>query len=137
MLNNFHKTMIKCWCRISGTQKGSQFSWKGGRTKYKRQKKKRERERDKRLRDQDLSWGASREGGDHPVGNPPTGGSVGSFGISEGNIMRRKKTKTETKKPTEYMHNHNCQQRSSPASRIHHQQAGLGGRCMLHHWSLG
>ena len=37
---------------------------------------------------------------------------MGSFGISEGNITRRKKNKTkQTKKPTDYTANCNSQQR--------------------------
>ena len=54
MLTNFHKAISECWRR---TQKGSPFSSKEGRTKYKRQ-------RDKRVRDRDLSWGRSHEGGE-------------------------------------------------------------------------
>ena len=39
-----------------------------------------------------LSWGGSHEGGEvSRVGNPLTGGSVGSFRISEGNITGRGK----------------------------------------------
>ena len=38
MLRKFHKTTSEHWWRTSGTQKGSPFSSKGGRTKYKRQK---------------------------------------------------------------------------------------------------
>ena len=38
MLSNFHKTTSEHWQRIPGTQKGSPFSSKGSRTKYKRQK---------------------------------------------------------------------------------------------------
>ena len=38
MLSNFHKTTSECWQRTPGIQKGSPFSSKGGRTKYKRQK---------------------------------------------------------------------------------------------------
>ena len=57
MLSNFHKTTSECWQRTPGTQKGSPFSSKGGRTKCKRQ-------REKRFRDGDLSWGRSREGGE-------------------------------------------------------------------------
>ena len=38
MLGNFHKTTSENWQRTPGTQKGSPFSSKGGRTKYKRQK---------------------------------------------------------------------------------------------------
>ena len=37
MLDNFHKTTSKHWQRTPGTQKGSPFSLKEGRTKYKRQ----------------------------------------------------------------------------------------------------
>ena len=61
--------------------------------------------------------------------NPLTRGSVGSFGISEGNITGRGK-----KKKTEYMPNRNSQGRSSPDARICHQQAGTeqgGVGCML------
>ena len=36
MLSKLHKTTSGCWQRTSGTQKGSPFSSKGGRTKYKR-----------------------------------------------------------------------------------------------------
>ena len=39
----------------------------------------------------------------HAVGNPPTGGSVVSCGLSEGNIIRREKKKNLT----EYMLNLN------------------------------
>ena len=42
MLNNFHKTTSERWQRTPGTQKGSPFSLKGGRTKYKRQREKKE-----------------------------------------------------------------------------------------------
>ena len=46
-----------------------------------------------------------------------------SFGISEGNITRRKKKK---KKPIEYAPNHNSQQRSSLGAHVHHQPVGAG-----------
>ena len=39
MLSNFHKTTSERWRSTPGTQKGSPFSSKGGRTKYKRQDK--------------------------------------------------------------------------------------------------
>ena len=42
MLNKFHETTAECWWRTPGTQKGSPFSSKGGRTKYKRQKERKE-----------------------------------------------------------------------------------------------
>ena len=35
-LSKFHKITSECWRRTPGTQKGSPFSLKGGRTKYKR-----------------------------------------------------------------------------------------------------
>ena len=38
MPSNFHKTISKRWWRKPGTQKGSLFSLKRGRTKYKSQK---------------------------------------------------------------------------------------------------
>ena len=44
MLSNFHRTTSEHWWRTPDTQKGSPFSSKGGRTKY------------KRVRDWDLSW---------------------------------------------------------------------------------
>ena len=71
----------------------------------------------------------------HTVGNPPTGRSVGSFGISEGNIAGRGKRKKEKKnKPTEYMPNHNSQQKSSPR-HLHPPPASgaeqRGEGCML------
>ena len=37
-LNKFHKTTSEYWQRTPATQKGSPFSLKGHRTKYKRQK---------------------------------------------------------------------------------------------------
>ena len=48
---------------------------------------------------------------------PLTGGSVGSFGISEGNITGREKKKN----PTEYAPNHNCQHTISPGTCVCHQ----------------
>ena len=47
---------------------------------------------------------------------------MGSFGISEGNITGRGKKKTKT----EYMPNHNCQQRVSPEAHNCYQQVGAG-----------
>ena len=43
MLSNFHKTTSERWRRTPGTQKGSLFPSKGGRTKYKRQKERQKR----------------------------------------------------------------------------------------------
>ena len=131
MLSNFYRTTSQCWWRTPGIQKGSPFSLKGGRTKYKRQK------RDKRVRDRDPSQGGSCKGGEVSKHQetilPLTGGSVGSFGISEGNITGRgKKKKKQT--TTEYMPNHSSQWRNSPDTRICHQWAGAeqGGKgCVL------
>ena len=52
MLSNFHKTTSERWQRTPGTQKGSLFPSKGGRTKRKTKE-----------RAGDPSWGGSREGG--------------------------------------------------------------------------
>ena len=74
------------WQRTPGIQKGSPFSLKGGRTKYKRQKK-----RDKRVRDGEPSQGGSlkREVSKHQETLSPVG--LWGSGISEFNITRRKK----------------------------------------------
>ena len=45
-----------------------------------------DKKRDKRVRDGGPSWGGSLRSFQTP-GDPLTGGSVGSFGISEGNII--------------------------------------------------
>ena len=42
MLNDFHKTTSEGWQRTPGIQKGSPFSSKGNRAKYKRQKERQE-----------------------------------------------------------------------------------------------
>ena len=58
---------------------------------------------------------------------PFTGRSVGSFGISEGNITRRKKN------PTEYAPNPNSQRKSSPdAHGPPPASRGWTGRLRLH-----
>ena len=130
MLRNFHKTTSGHWQRISGTQKGSPFSPKGGRTKYKRQiRDKREGQRPGLRRE---LW---RRRSFQTSGNPLTGGSVGNFGISEGNITgREKKQKQANKQKTECAPNHNSQRRSSPDACVSHQRAGPehgGAVCML------
>ena len=67
--HKFIKRWFECWATSTkqllntggghqATQKGSPFSWKGGRTKYKRQKER------QKVRDGDLPWGGSREGGE-------------------------------------------------------------------------
>ena len=112
MLSNFYKTTSEYWERTPGTQKGSPFSLKEGKTKYKRQK-------DKTVRDGDPSWG--RRGNFQTAENPLTGESLRSFGTSKSNITGRGK-----KNPTEYAPNCNSQGRSSPDAHICHQQAGVG-----------
>ena len=90
MLSNFHRTTSECWQRTPGTQKGSLFSSKGGRTKYKRPKKKKERETKEELGMETRPGEGVME--KFPKSRKPlTGRSVRSFGISEGNITRRKK----------------------------------------------
>ena len=120
MLRNFHKTTSGHWQRISGTQKGSPFSPKGGRTKYKRKiRDKREGQRPGLRRE---LW---RRRSFQTSGNPLTGGSVGNFGISEGNITgREKKQKQANKQKTECAPNHNSQRRSSPDVFVHQQRVG-------------
>ena len=49
--------------------------------------------------------------------------SVGNFGISEGNITRKKKKKT---KPTEYAPNYTYYKRSDTDVCIHQQRVGAG-----------
>ena len=127
MLSNFHKTTSERWQRTPGTQKGSPSLWKEVEQNI------RERKKDKRIRDGDLSLGRKlwRRRNFQTVGNPLTGGSVGSFGNSEGNITGRKK------KPTEYAPNCNCQWASSPEAHIHHQQRGLDREVRADNWGLG
>ena len=62
------------------------------------------------------------------AGSPLTSGSLGSFGISEGNITGRKKKKKKE------LPNCNSQQRSIPDALFHYQQAGAeqgGEGCVL------
>ena len=50
-----------------------------------------DRKGDKRARDGDLSWeGSLNRGSFQSPGNPRTGGSEGSFQVSEGNLTGRK-----------------------------------------------
>ena len=114
MLSNFHKTTSEPWWRTPGTQKGSPFSSKGGRTKYKRQKARQK------------SWGWRHSLGKESwrrsfqtARNPLTGMSVGNFGISEVNITGRNKQING-----EYTSNRNSKQRSIPDAFVHHQWAG-------------
>ena len=124
MLSNFHKTTSECWQRTPGTQKGSPFSSKGGRTKYKGQKGRQELGTE--TRPGEVAWRRNFQ----TVRNSLTGGSVGSFGISEGNITGREKQKK--KKNTDYASNHISQQRSSPDACLPPASKGWTGRCGLH-----
>ena len=85
-LNKFHKTTSEHWQRTPGTQKDSPFSSKEIEQNIK------DKKRDQRVRDRDPS---RREPGGRrsfqTPGNPLASRSVGSFGISQGNITRRKK----------------------------------------------
>ena len=113
--------MLEHWQRIPGTQKGSPFSSKGGRTKYKRQM------RDKRVRDGDPPWGGSCEGEVfQTAGNSVTSGSVGSFGISEGNVTGRKEKKKKNPQKKHLTTTSNRALGLPPLSR------GWTGKCGLH-----
>ena len=57
------------------------------------------------------------------VGSPLTGGFVGIFGISEGNISGRKKKQS----PQNMCLKHNSQQRNNPDAPVCHQQLGRRG----------
>ena len=92
-----------------------------------------DKKRDKRIRNGDQSLGGSqRRRSFQTAGNLPTSGSVGSLGVSEGDITGRKKEKK--KKPTEYAPNRYSQWRSSPDTHIHQQRAGAdqgGTGCII------
>ena len=93
-----------------------------------------DKKRDKRIRNGDQSWGGSRRRRSfQTAGNLPTGGSVGSLGVSEGDITGSKKKKKKNKKPTEYTPNRFSQQ-SSPDTHIYPQRAGAdqgGTGCII------
>ena len=88
--SNFHKTTAEHWWGTPGTQEGSPISLKGGRVKYKRRN---QREKIEELRSflGRESWRRSF----YTIENHLTGVSVGSFGISEGNIMGKLKNKKQ------------------------------------------
>ena len=126
MLRNFHKTTSEPWWRTPHTQKGSPFSSKGGRTNYKRQKGRQKSQGWRPILGREW-W---RRRGFQTAGNALTDRSVGSFGISEGNITGRKKKQY----PRENAPKHNSQRKSSPDALIHQQWAGAGQGgtgCML------
>ena len=83
-----------------------------------------DKKRDKRARDGDPSReGSLNRGSFQSPGNPPTGGSGGSFRISEGNLTGRKINKTHRLRAEKY-----SQQKSTPDALIHHQQEGAERR---------
>ena len=88
-----------------------------------------DKKRDKRLRDGDPSWGGNREGGE--VSRQQEAFSqVGLWGVLES----QRATEPGGKNSTEYVPNHDSQQRSSPDARVWHQQVGAGwggSGCML------
>ena len=117
MLSNFYKTASEHWLRTPGTQKGSPFSSKGGRTKYERQKG---RQKSKGRRPILGRESCQRRSFQTP-GNPLNGKPVGSFGILESNITGREKKKNPQ----------NMRLTTTPSAElaqtlIRHQQAGAG-----------
>ena len=91
MLSNFHKTTSDCWWRTLGTQQGSPFSSKWGRTKYKRQKERQE------LRMQTCPWEGVVKEEKLPHSRKPSHRWVcGEFQNLRGQHNREKKTKTKT-----------------------------------------
>ena len=83
-----------------------------------------DKKKDKRARDGDPSQEGNRNRGSFQTpGNPLTGGSGGSFQISEGNL-----TGGKINKPTDYMPKSNSQEKSTPDARIRHQQVGAERR---------
>ena len=126
MLSDFHKTTSECLQRTPGTQKGSPFSSKGGRTKYKRKK-----ERQKLGMETCPTEGVVKEKKFPNTRKPSHLWVCGEFCNLRGQHNWEEKKKKNT---TEYAPNHNCQQRSSPDAHLCHQQvgAGQGGTgCML------
>ena len=114
MLSNFQRTTSELLCRTPGTQKGSPFSSKGGKTKYNRQNER------QRVRDWDPSWEGSHEG---EVSKQQEALSpAGLWGVLES----PQRAKTTTTKNTEYTRNHTSQGRRGPNARVRHQWAGLG-----------
>ena len=64
----------------------------------------------------------------HTVGNPLTGRSVGSFGISEGNITRRTHTHTHTHTRT---HTQNMHLTAASSGKVAQTLASTTNKCGL------
>ena len=124
MLNNFHKTTSGHWRRTPGTQKGSPFSLKGGRKKYKR------RETKELGTETHSGKGVMKE--KFPNTRKPSHQQVcGEFWYLRGQHNQEGKKKNS---PKNTCLNHNAQQKSSPDGRVCHQQVGIeqgGADCML------
>ena len=88
VLSNFHKTNSECWQRTPGSRKAAQSLWKEVGQNIK------DKNRDKRVRGRSFLGKEMWRRSFHTAGNPLIGGSVGSFGISESNITRRKNKQT-------------------------------------------
>ena len=92
----FIKRSFECWAtstkQLLNVGGGHQAPRKAAPSLQKEVRQNIKDKRETRVKDGDLFWGGSREGGGfHTVGNALTGGSVGSFTISEGNITGRGK----------------------------------------------
>ena len=84
-----------------------------------------DKNRDKRAKDGDPSReGSLNRGSFQTPGNPRTGGSGGSFWISEGNLHGRGRI-NKTHRLCAYK---NSQQKSTPDARIRHQEVGAERR---------
>ena len=123
MLRNFHKTTSKRWGRTPGTQKGSLFSLKRGRTKYKRQK-----ERQKELRTETSPGEGVVQEEKFPHSRKSSHRQVcGEFWNLRGQHNQEDThTHTHTHTHTEYAPNRSFQWKSSPDTRIHYQQVWTG-----------
>ena len=118
MLRNFHKTTSECWQRKPGTQKGSPFSLKGGRTKYKKTKK------ETKELGTETCPGEAIVKEMFPHNRKPSHRQVcGEFWNLRGQ-HNQEKNKQTNRKPTEYVSKCTSEWRSSPDARVHHQRAG-------------
>ena len=109
MTRNFLKITSEHWQRTPGTQKDNPFSLKGGRAKYKRKKKLEMETHPEEGVMKEEKFPNSRE--------PSHRWVCGEFW----NLRGQHNWETKKKKPTEYVPNHNCQQRSSLDTHVHHQ----------------
>ena len=121
MLSNFPKTTSEHWRRTPGTQKGSPFSSKGGRAKYKTQKYRQELGMETHPEE-----GVVKEEQLFPNSRKTSHWWVcGEFWNLKGqhNPEEKKNNKTnkQTKKPTDYTSNCNSQRRCSPDAHICYQ----------------